>query len=112
MIRSLPAYQSMLPVLAWCAIALANDARAFTVNIGTGTRALYLQVGIGVDGSGVVYLTGVTTSTDFPTTLGAPQTANAGGQDAYVVTLDLSAGTSGLRFGTYLGGTAADGRNE
>jgi hypothetical protein len=47
MIRSLPAYKSMLPVLAWCAIALADDARAFTVNIGTGTRALYLQVGNG-----------------------------------------------------------------
>src|SRR6202171_694860 len=48
MIRSSRPFQSMLPALAWCVIAAATpEARAFTVDIGPGTRAIYLQVGNG-----------------------------------------------------------------
>ena len=35
--------------------------------------------GIAVDGAGSAYVTGDTTSTDFPTTAGAAQTTYAGG---------------------------------
>jgi hypothetical protein len=62
--------------------------------------------GIAVDGAGSAYVTGYTYSTDFPTTLGAAQTTNAGFADAFVTKLDATG--SGLVFSTYLGGIEAD----
>ena len=44
--RRFPVRRSLAPVLALCAFAVC-DARAYTVNIGPGTRAIYLQVGNG-----------------------------------------------------------------
>jgi hypothetical protein len=44
--RRFPDRKSLAPVLALCALAV-HDARAYTVNIGPGTRAIYLQVGNG-----------------------------------------------------------------
>ncbi|MDQ3703770.1 MAG: SBBP repeat-containing protein [Chloroflexota bacterium] len=62
--------------------------------------------GIEVDGSGNVYITGDTASTDFPT-FNAIQAANAGGTaDAFVT--KLNANGSALVYSTYLGGTAVD----
>ncbi len=55
-----------------------------------------------VDAAGNVYLTGGTTSTNFPT-YHALQSANAGGQDAFVSA--ISAGGQTLVFSTYLGGS-------
>jgi hypothetical protein len=46
---------------------------------------------IAVDSGGSVYLTGTTGSTNFPTTPGAFQTANAGGSDAFVTKIGDSA---------------------
>ena len=40
--------------------------------------------GIAVDGAGSAYVTGLTASTDFPTTAGAAQTTLAGDSDAFV----------------------------
>jgi uncharacterized repeat protein (TIGR01451 family) len=57
---------------------------------------------IAVDGGGTVYVTGATTSTDFPV-LNAAQRYNAGGQDAFVTR--LSADGNYLLFSTYLGGS-------
>ena len=62
--------------------------------------------GIAVDGVGSAYVTGYTASTDFPTTAGAAQTANAGDFDAFVTKLDATG--SGLVYSTYLGGSGAD----
>ena len=64
--------------------------------------------GIAVDGSGSAYVTGFTNSTDFPTTLGALQSAYGGGaSDAIVAKLNPAG--SALVYSTYLGGSGADG---
>jgi hypothetical protein len=62
---------------------------------------------IAVDASGSAYVTGSTTSTNFPTTAGAFQTGSGGGSDAFVT--KLNALGSALVYSTYLGGTADDG---
>jgi Beta-propeller repeat/HYDIN/CFA65/VesB-like, Ig-like domain len=61
---------------------------------------------IAVDSAGSVYLTGHTSSTDFPATSGALQTVAGGSGDAFVAKLD-STGTK-LDYATYLGGSAFD----
>jgi hypothetical protein len=65
--------------------------------------------GIAVDAAGNVYVSGGTTSSNFPTTLGAFQTSNAGGTDAFVTKLNPFG--SGLLYSTYLGGSANDQAN-
>jgi hypothetical protein len=62
--------------------------------------------GIAVDGSGAAYVTGYTTSSDFPATLGALDTTHNGGYDAFVV--KLSAAGSALVYATFLGGSGGD----
>jgi hypothetical protein len=59
--------------------------------------------GIVVDTSGNAYLTGLTYSSDFPTTAGAFQTTLSGGLDAFVTELNPTG--SGLVYSTYLGGS-------
>ena len=56
--------------------------------------------------AGNAYVTGFTSSTDFPATLGAAQTAKLGTGDAFVTKLN-SAG-SGLLYTTFLGGSDFD----
>jgi len=63
--------------------------------------------GIAVDVGGNAYVTGYTTSTDFPTTSTPLQASHAGGYlDAFVTKLD-AAGSS-LVYSTYLGGASND----
>jgi hypothetical protein len=57
--------------------------------------------GIALDSAGNAYITGATTSLNFPTA-GALQASNGGGQDAFVAKLN-ALGTS-LLYSTYLGG--------
>ena len=57
--------------------------------------------GIAVDGNGNAYLTGYTTSTDFPTTNGAAVPFQ-GGSDVYVVKIDPTGST--LLYSSFLGG--------
>lgn len=62
-------------------------------------------IGIAVDGSGTAYVTGYTTSTNFPTKL--PIQAKSGGQsDAFVSA--ISPDGSSLVYSTYLGGRGTD----
>jgi Beta-propeller repeat len=81
-----------------------------------GTQLLYLVYlggsgsdsgqGIAVDTSGNAYVTGVTNSTDFPTTSGAFSTRSAGPQEAFIAKF----GPAGqLEYSTYLGGGADAG---
>jgi beta-propeller repeat-containing protein len=59
--------------------------------------------GIAVDASGAAYVTGYTSSSDFPTTPGAFDTTYNGGYDAFITKLNPSG--SNLDYSTYLGGT-------
>ena len=59
-----------------------------------------------VDGTGSLYVTGRTDSTDFPPTVNAIQASLDGTSDAYVV--QLNAAGSAIDFGTYLGGAGLD----
>jgi uncharacterized repeat protein (TIGR01451 family) len=62
--------------------------------------------GVAVDGAGNAYITGYTSSTNFPTTPGAYQTSNAGNGDAFITKLNPTG--NGLVYSTYLGGTSDD----
>jgi len=63
---------------------------------------------IAVDSTGNAYVTGGTTSTDFPT-LSPVQPANAGSTDVFVAKLNPTG--SALLYSTYLGGSAFDRGN-
>ena len=71
-----------------------------------GGTAQEFGVGIVVDALGQAYVTGVTNSTDFPTTPGAFQTVLSGNGDAFVT--KLNAAGSALVYSTYLGGTSVE----
>ncbi len=60
--------------------------------------------GVAVDASGSAYVTGVTSSADFPTR-GPAQPVGGGSSDAFVAKLDPG---GSLVYATYLGGSAAD----
>ncbi|MGD0137115.1 MAG: SBBP repeat-containing protein, partial [Bryobacteraceae bacterium] len=60
---------------------------------------------IAVDPSGNAYVTGITASTDFPTTSGAFSTRNSGAQEAFVAKLNP---LGELQYSTYLGGSGSD----
>jgi hypothetical protein len=59
--------------------------------------------GIAVDSSGNAYVTGVTYSLDFPTTVGALELLVGGFEDAFVT--KINAAGSALVYSTYLGGS-------
>lgn len=82
---------------------IIDPALAYSTYLG-GTK-LNTAYSIAVDNAGDAYLTGTTTSTDFPTKNPA-QSLDAGSYDAFVVKLN-PAGT-GLIYSTYLGGKGVD----
>ncbi len=62
--------------------------------------------GIALDASGSAYVTGITLSPDFPTTIDAHDTTYNGNIDAFVAKLNASG--SALVYSTFLGGTDND----
>ena len=93
----------------------AGDGFVTELNL-TGTALVYSTFlggssddygnGIAVNTSGNAYVTGVTYSTDFPTTSGAFQATSSGSSDAFVTEFNPT-GTA-LVYSTYLGGNAID----
>jgi hypothetical protein len=73
--------------------------------------------GIAVDASGDVYVTGITNSSNFPTSSGTPKTTSGGSGDAFVVkvnpagTASTSSSSPQLVYSTYLGGSGTDSGN-
>lgn len=89
--------------------AAAGAQVVYTTYIGgTGADTLH-DMAVGADGT--VYLTGSTTSADFP--LGnAAQSALSGTSDGFVLWLDpTQSGAAALYYGTYLGGSGDDAGN-
>ncbi|MHB8654557.1 MAG: beta strand repeat-containing protein [Terriglobia bacterium] len=103
---TLQAFQTTLngPQNAFVAkLNAAGSALAYSTYLGgSGDDAGF---GIALDSSGNAYVTGAASSTNFPT-LNPIQTANNGGKDAFVATLNASG--SGVLFSTYLGGSGTD----
>jgi Beta-propeller repeat len=93
---------------------------AFVAKLDPSGRIVYATVlggsrysagrGIAVDGAGRAYVTGATSSTDFPTTRGALQRSYGGGPfDAFVTVLDPTGRR--LVYSTFLGDTHYDEAN-
>ncbi|WP_332760930.1 DUF7948 domain-containing protein [Pseudarthrobacter sp.] len=74
---------------------------------GTGTAVGDQGNGIALDALGSAYVTGMTESADFPTTLGAFDTTLGGFRDVFATKLDPTG--SALAYSTYLGGSGAEG---
>jgi beta-propeller repeat-containing protein len=97
--------------------SLAGRSDAFVTKLNATATALtystYLGgsggdggLGIAVDSTGDAYVTGGTSSSNFPTTAGAYQTSYSGNTDAFVT--KLNAAGSALSYSTYLGGSGED----
>jgi hypothetical protein len=91
------------------AFLLILDTNSFTINYLSylGGSNNDIATALDVDASGVAIIAGTTTSTDFPMAGPAIQTTGAATTvDAFVAKIDPSqAGTAGLLYSTYLGGT-------
>lgn len=96
---------------------LSGSADAFVVKLNpSGTALVYSTflggpgddrgAAIAVDASGNAYVTGVSYSSDFPTTTGAAQRSYGGSGDAFIS--GLNAAGTGLLYSTYLGGSGTD----
>jgi hypothetical protein len=85
---------------------LNTVGRALDYSTYLGGSGLDQAYGIAADTADNAYVTGVTSSRDFPTTAGAFQTSNHGGDQAFVTKLN-NAGTA-LDYSTYLGGRILD----
>lgn len=82
----------------------AGNSRVFSTYFG-GSSDDY-GMGIAIDSTNSVYITGYTTSTNFPTNE-ATQTAHAGGtNDAFIANISNTGGS--LIYSTFLGGTLSD----
>ncbi|AGY59267.1 SBBP repeat-containing protein [Gloeobacter kilaueensis] len=95
----------------------SGDYEAFVAKLNaTGTALVYstylggggsdLSYGVAVDRAGNAYVSGLTQSTNFPTTTGALQTQLRGPEDVFITKVN-AAGTA-LVYSTYLGGSDYD----
>ena len=85
-------------------LSAAGDRLAFSTYLGG--RMMDTATAVALDSSGNVYVTGATSSADFPVTGGAFQILNQGSYDAFVTKMD-ALGTR-LIYSTFVGGEASD----
>ncbi|HKG21694.1 MAG TPA: SBBP repeat-containing protein [Blastocatellia bacterium] len=85
----------------------SGDAIIYSTYLG-GTGSDF-ALDIAVDSAGSAYVTGYTSSTNFPVTQGAHKTSSSGGEDLFIV--KLSPPGSSLAYSSYLGGTGQDRGN-
>src|SRR3989454_799143 len=85
---------------------LTPDLKTITQSTYLGGSDIDLGFGIALDSLGNVYVTGFTTSTNFPGTTGGAQAASGGLSDAFVSKLTPDLKT--LTQSTYLGGSGSD----
>jgi hypothetical protein len=90
-------------------VAKLNTAGALAYSTRLGGSGTDVATAIGLDGAENVYIAGYTSSADFPTTSGAPQTAYRGGTDAFAAKLPTGGGA--LSYSTLLGGSGHDPAN-
>ena len=85
----------------------SGNALDYSTYLGGATGA-EIGFGIAVDGAGSAYVTGVTTSTDFPLPTSTPvfQAINNGGNEVFVT--KFKATGQSLDYSTYLGGSGRD----
>jgi hypothetical protein len=83
-----------------------GSALVYSTYLGGSAADTAIAFGIAVNSAGEAYVTGRTSSSTFPTTVGAFQTVFGGVQDAFVSKLNATGST--LAYSTYLGGSALD----
>ena len=83
---------------------LLSGSKGSSASAGTNYNA---PSAIAIDANGNAFVAGETNATDFPTTPGVVQPANAGIDDGFIT--ELSADGGSLVFSTYLGGSDYDG---
>jgi hypothetical protein len=104
---TLGAYQTTLDGCYDLFVTKLNTAgSALTYSTYLGGAASDFPQGLTFDSAGSAYVTGYTSSADFPTTAGAFQPTRPGGFDAFVT--KLNAAGSALAYSTYLGGASDD----
>ncbi|HUI58464.1 MAG TPA: SBBP repeat-containing protein [Bryobacteraceae bacterium] len=104
-------YDNLTDIYVQVIDTTAAGAYAVTYSTFLGGTNLDEALAIAVDAAGFIYLTGTTTSNDFPTTANAFQTVGATTTvDAFVSKLDPHAAGTGnsLVFSSYLGGEVGD----
>ena len=86
--------------------AISPTGGAYLYSTFLGGNGLDASDGIAVDSADNAYITGVTTSSNFPTTAGALHTTYGGATDAFVTKLNPAG--SALVYSTFLGGSGFD----
>lgn len=84
----------------------APDGGSLVYSTYLGGGSQQIGYSIALDAAGCAYVSGTTTSNNFPTTSGAFQPALAGNNDAFVT--KISANGDSLVYSTYLGGSSVD----
>jgi hypothetical protein len=86
-------------------LSASGSSLAYSTFIGGGGDECAISAGIAVDSTGAAYVTGGTSSTNFPVQSAAQSSAGGGG-DAFVT--KVGAAGSSFAYSTYVGGSASD----
>ncbi len=99
--------QSLSPGLQDAFVAKLSPTGALLYSTYLGGSSTDMGLAIAVDATGAAYVTGLTSSVNFPATSGAPQATFQGGEaDCFVAKLNPAG--SALAYSTYLGGSGLD----